>query len=172
VRSKLRSIAIVLSVASLFAISNAAVASASCASAGEEVKSLSRDATRTALECLFNGKRVNRGGLNHSDQLEEAAQKHTNTMRSMQCFSHDCPGEPNLTTRVRRTGYLSGARDPELGEILKYAADEITPQQMVNEWMRSAEHRSLIMRHTFEDVGVGISVKDNSILATAVLGHK
>lgn len=171
-RTNLKYLAPTLLTVCLLVLSSANAASAACSGSGEEVKSLNKNKARAALICLFNNERGGRGDLKHNDQLEEAAQKHTDTMRSEQCFSHDCPGEPALKERVRRTGYLRGASDPQLGEVLKFAADEITPREMVNEWMRSDAHEALILRNSFEDAGAGISVKDNSILATVVLGHK
>ncbi|MDX6587860.1 MAG: hypothetical protein QOI31_2333 [Solirubrobacterales bacterium] len=148
----------------------ASVAQAGCPHAGDQVNRMSKESTRDAIVCLFNKER----GLNlkENGRLEQSAQTHSAVMRSKECFAHDCPGEPSLLARIAKTGYLKGAADPAVGEILKYAVDYITPGQMVDEWMRSSPHAAVITKSTYEDVGVGLSVKNGSILATAHFGHR
>lgn len=155
----------------------AAMAGGGCANANTGLSSLSKGEARGAFTCLFNNAR---GGQNvvKNNKLQRAAQRHTNTMRNQQCFSHQCPGEANLKQRVKSTGYFNGAG--RVGEIIAYAdADppppgqpggEDTPNTVVNQWLNSSLHRSLISDPGYQDVGVGINVQGGDALITAVFG--
>jgi uncharacterized protein YkwD len=154
-----------------------AMAGAGCANANAGLSSLSKGETRTAFICLFNQSRSAADVFNNRD-LQQAAQSHTNTMRAQNCFSHQCSGEPGLKQRVRSTGYFNGGG--RVGEIIAYAdADppppgqpngEDTPNTVVNRWLNSSIHRSLIRDAGFEDVGVGVNVQGGDALITAVFG--
>jgi uncharacterized protein YkwD len=148
----------------------ASVAQGGCPNAGVGVDQLSSEQVRDAIVCVFNKKRG--PDLRENDMLEVSAQTHTSVMRRKECFAHDCPGEPNLLQRIAKTGYLRGATNPGLAEVLKYAVDYITPQQMASEWMDGGPHAAIIKKRSYKDVGVGVSVKNGSILATAHLGHR
>ena len=70
------------------------------------------------------------------------------------CLDHQCGGEPDLFTRIKRTGYFSGARN------FNYAEDvgcEQTASQMVSNWMGSSLHRKNILNRKFRDAGIGAS---------------
>ena len=78
---------------------------------------------------------------------------------------YQCSGEPKLAQRVKKTGYYSG--DAELGELIAFGAASASPDDVVDEWLNSNEHRGLIRRSSFQDVGAGVSVKDGNVLVTA-----
>jgi hypothetical protein len=73
---------------------------------------------------------------------EAAAQDHTNHMVEKGCFSHECPGEGGMSSRVKRTGYLNGAQAWGLGENIAAGEGERgSPAEMVAAWMNSPPHR-------------------------------
>lgn len=152
----------------LVAAPSSMAAGGGCSNANADLGSLSRDQTRAAVICLFNNARSG-GALANNGDLQTAAQRHTNTMRKKDCFKHTCPGEDRLAKRVKRTGYYSG--DAELGEVIAFAADNSSPDDVVDKWLDSSRNRGLITRSSFQDVGVGVNVSDGNVLLTGVLGR-
>jgi uncharacterized protein YkwD len=121
--------------------------------------SLTRGAAEQSIRCLIDKVRTNRGkhALNGNGRLGRAAQGHTNHMVSRNCFAHQCPGESAMTARVKRTGYLNGARSWALGEnIASGEAHRGSPAAMIDAWMHSPPHRAAIMDGGYEHVGVGM----------------
>lgn len=141
--------------------------SGGCANAGADIGSLSTAQARGAIICLFNNARSAQSVQRNGD-LQQAAQKHTDRMRSEECFRHDCPGEPGLKQRVENTGYFNGAG--QVGEVIAFGDDGFSPNDFVDEWLDSNAHRGIIQRAAFRDVGVGVSVQGGNALLTAVLG--
>jgi uncharacterized protein YkwD len=73
-------------------------------------------------------------------------------------FAHEGPGGSTLTSRVRRAGYLSGARRYSLGENIGWGEAELSSAgAIVDAWMQSAGHRAIILDRRFSEVGVGIA---------------
>src|SRR5206468_11500087 len=63
-----------------------------------------------AVICLINQRRhdYGRSALNARPKLATAADRHTGYMRKHHCFSHQCPGEASLDSRLRSVDYLVG----------------------------------------------------------------
>jgi len=141
---------------------------AGCSGSGDPTAELGKKTARDAVACLFNKER-NAKNVKRNKDLEKAAQSHTEYMRSNKCFEHQCPGELSLEGRVKRTGYSSS---PYVGEVLVAYPALATPQDIVKAWMKSPDHRDVILGRSFKDVGIGLSVRDETVLYTAVLGHK
>ena len=120
---------------------------------------LTRAHARRAIGCLLNRVRAHHG-LQHAranGHLSRAAQRHTRYMRRHGCFAHQCPGEADLFTRVRSTGYVT-AKVSTWGAAENLAAGKrrrSTPRHMVREWMHSSAHRSVILHGTYRNLGVG-----------------
>ena len=117
-----------------------------------------RQHARRAVTCFINRARHNhgRGGLKQNERLIEAARKHSNRMANTHCFSHQCPGEPSLGTRIARTGYFRGASRWGCGENIAWQRRQrATPRKIVRGWMHSSGHRAMILSGNFRDVGVG-----------------
>ena len=71
-------------------------------------------------------------------------------------FSHVDPGGASSVDRVRRTGYLSGARTWTCGENIGWGdGPTSTPRNMMRAWMASAPHRANILTRGFREVGLG-----------------
>ena len=111
-----------------------------------------------AIRCYVNRAR-RRHGLRRvrlNDRLAEAADHHSRYMRRHRCFSHQCPGEPSLETRVRSARYPKRATTWGSGENI--AADRRhhgTPRWIFREWMGSSAHRFQVLYGRYRDVGVG-----------------
>ena len=78
------------------------------------------------------------------------------------CFSHECPGEKSLESRLRGVDYLIGALIRwTCGENIAYGGERYgTPKAMVKGWMNSPPHRANILNPLFKDVGVGFMRRD------------
>jgi uncharacterized protein YkwD len=151
-----------------------------CPYAHAHPEHINRGQAELSVRCLIDKVRTNHGkhALNTNGNLGQAAEGHTNHMVKHSCFSHQCPGESGMSTRVKRTGYLNGARSWGLGENIA-AGDgrRGSPAQMVDAWMNSPPHRAAILGG-YEHVGVGMqhgtpaNPNGDGATYTADFGHK
>jgi uncharacterized protein YkwD len=146
-------------------------AHARCKYANTKTTKLTKKQARKAVRCVVNRERSARN-LKPRPALRRAAQKHTRYMRKHNCFSHQCPGEPPLETRVRSAGYLRGARAYSLGEVVAYNRARATPRDIVRQLMGSPGHRQQLMDPGYRHLGVGVSARNGTSLYTIVLGSK
>jgi uncharacterized protein YkwD len=73
-------------------------------------------------------------------------------------FDHKRRGGPNFVQRIRRTGYLTGARRWMVGENIAWGEGRgSTTASIMRAWMASREHRENILESTYEDVGIGLA---------------
>ena len=108
--------------------------------------------------CLLNQTRRAHGlrRLRGNARLLKAAERHSRSMVGRGYFSHDDPGGASPLDRVRRTGYLRGARAFACGENIGYGQDPTsTPRSMMRAWMASTPHRANILTGRFREVGIG-----------------
>ena len=133
-------------------------AAADCANADATMGEATEKQLRKSLFCLINEKRHQRERkrLDHSDKLQEAARSHTQTMLEDDCWKHKCEGEPPLGKRIRKTGYLDGAREWHFAENFGCAT---TPRSMLDAWLGSDFQRRNLLNPGYEDMGV-FAVKD------------
>jgi uncharacterized protein YkwD len=144
---------------------------ASCPHANAHPHTTSLANLRKAMACLVNNKRAqhNLGQLEDNFHLARAAKRHTTVMLRKDCFKHHCPGEPGLSKRMKRSGYLQGARRYKYAEDLGF---DQTPRRMIRRLMNSKYNRKNILNGKFEDIGVGAGwgapkkSKDDSRFAT------
>ena len=118
----------------------------------------SRRLVRRALLCLLNKTRRAHGlkPLRSNPRLLKAAEGHSRSMVVRGFFSHVEPGGGSSLDRIRRTGYLSGARRYSCGENIGWGdGPTSTPRSMVKAWMASAPHRANILSRSFREVGLG-----------------
>jgi uncharacterized protein YkwD len=115
---------------------------------------------RKAVLCLVNKQRHQAGlpALDRNKKLQKAAQRHNERMDGTGCFSHECPGEAALDTRLDE--YLAGGLSAwGIGENVAWGAGELgTPESIVKAWMNSPGHRANILSHDWHEIGVGFSV--------------
>ena len=113
---------------------------------------------RRALLCLLNQTRRAHGlkPLRANPRLLKAAERHSKSMVVRGYFSHVEPGGASSLDRVRRTGYLRGARAWTCGENIGWGdGPTSTPRNMMRAWMASAPHRANILTRGFREVGLG-----------------
>jgi len=138
----------------------AAASAAACDGVDAEPSSTTADATRTAVLCLVNQERHNRGRatLRTSAALRGAATRFAQAMVAERFFDHVSPGGSTLALRVRRSGYLLDAHEWLAGENIGYGGGMSgTPREMVDAWMRSDGHRKNILDARFDHVGIGVA---------------
>jgi uncharacterized protein YkwD len=153
-------VAAVLAALATTAAPDLAAAGSACTKYGEvRAEKLRNRQARASIRCFMNRERKQRGlgKLDNDRRLQRAAQKHTEVMVRKDCFSHECPGEPSLESRLRSVDYLIGALIRwACGENIAYGGEHYgTPKAMVKGWMNSPPHRANILNPLFKDVGVG-----------------
>jgi uncharacterized protein YkwD len=131
--------------------------SAGCNGADAPAEQVSKKQFRKALLCLINQERAQRDipKLVAREPLQETAQAHTSLLVQIDCLLqdwHQCPGEPDLETRMRRAGYFAGAERWQYAENTGCAK---SAEAMVANWLHSSFHRNNMLRRRFDDVGIG-----------------
>ena len=67
------------------------------------------------------------------------------------CFSHQCPGERDLTGRLMKANYLPCNCSWGIAENIVYSSGgSATPRRVVDMWMTSAGHRMNILNGSYE----------------------
>jgi uncharacterized protein YkwD len=136
-----------------------AVARSGCSGADKRLGTsrASRSLARRALLCLLNKTRRAHGlkRLRGNGRLLRAAERHSRSMVERGYFAHVEPGGLSSLDRVRRTGYLSGARRFACGENIGFGTGTTSsPRSMMRAWMNSAPHRANILTRRFREVGL------------------
>ena len=95
----------------------------------------------SAVEAEINRRRAEQGlpALTTDTRLRTIAREHDVTMDTLNCFSHQCPGEPSVWDRLARAGY------PNYQGSETIARGYDTPVGLVNGWMNSAPHRAILL---------------------------
>jgi uncharacterized protein YkwD len=131
-------------------------ASARASRGGPEAHS---SAFANSLLELVNGQRTSHGlrPLHRSSALAKAARWQSRDMVSRGYFAHKRRGGPSLPKRIRRTGYLSGARSWDLGENLALGEGVQSARGIVAAWMASPAHREEILYSRYRQIGIGLA---------------
>jgi uncharacterized protein YkwD len=87
--------------------------------------------------------------LTFSEELRDSAQFHADHMAFNDCYAHNCPGEPELSDRIREAGY----RGHPGGENIH--TGQLDPARVVTGWMNSKGHRENILNKGYKEAGVG-----------------
>lgn len=132
---------------------------------------VSRSSARVAVKCLINAERSARN-LRLRRDLNRAAQRHSNYMFRHRCVSHQCPGEASTESRIRRTGYMSGASSYRIGEVIARHRDRSSPRDIVRLWKKSSGHRAQILSSGYKHMGVGIVARNGKAYYTVTLGSR
>lgn len=144
----------------LIAAAGAGAAHAGCKGARLAPAKLSKKRAERAVLCLINKQRKKRGldKLKKDRKQRRAARRHSRRMVNKRCFSHRCKGEPDLTRRIKRAGYLPCNCYWGVGENLAYGERRLgSPKKIVKAWMRSPGHRANVLEGRFEHIGIGIT---------------
>lgn len=129
-----------------------------CAGASKQVRKLSGSEIERATVCVVGVERKQRGLEPGAleERLDDAADGHAERMIRKDCFSHRCPGEPELEERLRRAGYLDEASDWSFAENIGCAT---TVEAMVKAWHKERSSRRNMFGEGFRDLGVGFTKK-------------
>jgi uncharacterized protein YkwD len=146
--------------AGLLIAAPAAPASQGCVSANATTAHASKRQIVRATLCAINRTRVHAGlhALRLNKRLSRAARRHARDMARRNYFSHDTLGGGSFVDRIRRTGYLRGARSWIVGENLAWGSKGYSrPQVIMQMWMHSPGHRANILNASFREVGIGVA---------------
>ncbi|MGD2041825.1 MAG: CAP domain-containing protein [Anaerolineae bacterium] len=106
--------------------------------------------------CLVNQERRAHGlyPYKYNAVLAAVAEQHSATMRDIDCFDHQCPGETSPSRRACDAGYVPYSwGDCFVGETI--AAGYPSPSSVVSAWMGSSKHYALLMHGEMREMGVG-----------------
>jgi uncharacterized protein YkwD len=159
-----------------------AQASATCAGAETPIQATTLDAARSALACLIDAVRTERGlGPVRADaHLERAARSHAADMVRRDYFAHRSPGGSEVSDRLARAGGTPPRGARWGGEILATGdGAAATPRRLVAAWLNSPPHRSVLLSTRPDAIGIG-AVRDTpdgrhvdtGITVDAVLGRR
>ena len=138
----------------------ASAAGSGCARASAVPGHASKRAMAHATLCLVNVERSKRGlrRLKLSRRLSRAARRHALDMARRNYFSHTSRSGTTFLDRIRRAGYIAGARAWSVGENLAWGAGRSSsPAEAVRMWMASPGHRANVLRPSFRHAGLGIA---------------
>ena len=153
-------LALALALALTLALVAAPASQAACSSASASVRTASKRALVRATLCVLNVARSKHGlrPLRLNRKLATAARGHSRAMAARHFFSHDSLGGGSFIDRIRRTGYLRGARSWNVGENIAWGSGSLgTPRSIGRAWMNSPGHRANILSGSFRAIGIGIS---------------
>ena len=114
---------------------------------------------RTTL-CLLNRERRRHGlkRLRSNGRLRRSATRYSRQMARRNFFSHVSPGGSTMLARIKRAGYLRGARGFAVGENLAWGSGRLaSPIETVRAWMHSPGHRANILNGRFREIGIGVA---------------
>jgi uncharacterized protein YkwD len=143
-----------------FAAAPAASAAGACDGSRASVSTVSKRVLVRATLCLLNAERARRHlrPLRLNSELSAAARGHSRAMVDKGFFSHTSPDGTTFVDRIRRSGYLDGARAWNIGENIAYGSGRLsTPRAIAGAWMRSPGHRANILSSSYRSIGIGIA---------------
>jgi uncharacterized protein YkwD len=136
-------------------------ASAACSGANASASQVSNRTLVRATLCVLNAERARRdlGPLRLNRKLSAAGRGHSLAMARDKFFSHDSLGGATFVDRIRRTGYLTGARSWYVGENIAYGSgSRSSPRSIGTAWMNSPPHRANILSKSFREIGIGLAL--------------
>lgn len=123
------------------------------------------------MKCLINYARsqAGLGGLGSDRALERAAGRKSRDV--MSCgFSHTACGNA-ADLYIHNFGYTSGTSGWRWGENLAYGKGKRgTPRQILQAWLRSSPHRETMLTGSFDDVGIGLRIRNGLAVWALELG--
>ena len=157
-----RRIALLLALVAVCAVAvpSAAMAGSACQAAGATPATTGKRAIVRATLCTINSERGRHGlaPLRLNRRLSAAAAAHAGDMNARNYFSHDSLDGGSFVDRIRRAGYLSGARSWTVGENLAWGSrGRAAPQMITQSWMNSPGHRANILNSAFREIGIGVA---------------
>ena len=151
--------ALLVSCGLALAASPAALAGA-CESATATPAQAGNSTVVRATLCTINAERARQGlaPLRLNARLSAAAAGHAGDMDRRNYFAHDSLGGGSFVDRIRRAGYLRGARGWTVGENIAWASrGRAAPVTITQMWMNSPSHRANILNGSFREIGIGVA---------------
>jgi uncharacterized protein YkwD len=134
---------------------------ASCAWAHALPGQANRTQLARAIVCVSNAARRAHGlrKLKIDARLSTAAWRHSRDMVRRGYFAHTGPSGDTFVQRIRAAGYLSSADRWLVGENLGWGwGASASPGGIVKAWMHSPEHRRILLRPDYRELGVGVAL--------------
>ncbi len=153
-------IALVALCALLAAAAPAASAASACQAASATPAQAGKRTIVRATLCTINAERGRRGlgPLRLNRRLSRAATAHAGDMDSRNYFAHDSLDGGSFVDRIRRAGYLKGAKGWTVGENIAWGSQgRGAPRMITQMWMNSPGHRANILSSSFREIGIGVS---------------
>ncbi|MDX6652707.1 MAG: hypothetical protein QOJ38_1488 [Solirubrobacterales bacterium] len=129
-----------------------------CPGATAALGALSGDDLRSAVACLINQERRRSGlhQLKSSGRLFSAAKGHNaDIQRKIHWLSHDSSNGDPMSTRLRKHGYMKGARSWAVGEVIGEAwGPAMTPRDILQGWLDSPPHNRVLHTARYREFGV------------------
>jgi uncharacterized protein YkwD len=154
------SLLLALAALCVVALPASAMAGAACQSASATPGQAGKRAILRATLCTINAERGRYGlaPLRLNRRLAAAAAAHAGDMDARNYFSHDSLDGGSFVDRIRRAGYLKGARSWTVGENLAWGSrGRAAPQRITQSWMNSPGHRENILNSSFREIGIGVA---------------
>ena len=152
-------VALVAAVVALLSVApSASAAGRACTSANAAASQVSKRVLVRATLCVLNAERARHDlrPLRLNRKLSRAARRHSRAMARKRFFSHTSPTGATFVDRIRRTGYLRGARRWNIGENIAWGSGGLSaPRAIATAWMNSAGHRANILNCGLTRLGVG-----------------
>jgi uncharacterized protein YkwD len=123
---------------------------------GQSDPTLSAATQEQAMICMHRWARDQEGlsGLHLSKQLRSSSARKARDIRRCQDFNHDACGRDAFYW-FKRVGFLRGSFGA--GENLELGNGEAaTVRGAMSAWLNSAEHRSVLLTPSFDDVGISV----------------
>jgi uncharacterized protein YkwD len=136
-------------------------AAQACADADLAVAGDNLPRIRAAVVCLHNQIRARHDlpALRENKRLRKAARRHSRDMVADRYFAHTTPEGVTMVDRILHAGYVDKDDSWVLGENLAWGTGSLgTPRGAVDAWMASPTHRANVLKKTYRELGVGISV--------------
>jgi uncharacterized protein YkwD len=138
----------------------AAQAASACPSANARPAQLSERTLVRATLCVLNAERDRHGlrPLSLDPRLSTAARRHARDMATRNYFSHTSLDGSSFVDRIRRAGYLRGARSWAVAENIAWGSGGLaSPKAIGRSWMQSPGHRANILSRSYRELGVGVA---------------
>lgn len=137
-----------------------ASAAAACPGDTAALEGLPVASARGALLCAINAQRA-AGGLRPvvlEAHLQRAAQAQSADMVVRRYFAHTSPEGRTLARRVRSAGYFRRTLRWAVGEAIGWAPPTVdTTAALMQAWMNSAPHRSILLDGRYRELGIGVA---------------
>jgi uncharacterized protein YkwD len=103
--------------------------------------------------------------LRLSPRLTQAARQHTVEMATKGYFAHDSADGTQFWRRIQTFYASSPWHYWSVGENLLWSSPDVTPQQALQLWLASPEHRANLMNPAWREIGVA-AVHENAAPGT------